>query len=258
MNMTANTIVSVLSELLREGKIQQAIDLLAPWLDEHGSMGLAVLLTLIPRRALHQSILLLRDLIDGYPRQLIASPTLLCVHPDECYRGGHVFTQEPYPGTSDAFVLPGKRPHMVEPADGLTFLGWVSVSEISPNIGQEIAQAPEVRIPWGSISAAVGIFERDPLDDGPVPEVPSEWWGDLFRGLDCCAALASPVMLPYAEAVEYARRMWVSSKPRGWTIHEPPCYFLHYEDQARAHEDGLRFRRDCERNFPEHPSTTYR
>jgi hypothetical protein len=75
----------------------------------------------------------------------------------------------------------------------------------------------------------------------------------VFHGLDCCTALTSPVMLPYAEAVEYAQIMWVSSKPEGWVIHGPPSYFLHCEDRIRASENGLLFGWNCERNFPEYP-----
>jgi hypothetical protein len=249
MKGTESFVLTVVEHLL-QSKVQHAMDLLLPWLAAQGPSGLHSLLAACPQWGLERLTVLLSDVIETYPRRLVASPALICVHPAECVarvKAGSFFTHEPYPSDKDAFRLRGPADFACDEASdsGLRFLGWLPATDTYPFARSELVRTHEVVIPWGRVATVVAVFEWETQNDEAVPSVCPTWWPQFFVQTDCLATITAPRMLGYAKAAEYARAMQATSD------HALLHYFLAVEEQSQAQRDGDAFRRDCEIHFPQ-------
>jgi len=227
--------VAALAELLLQNRIQAAIDALLPWLREHGSSvgAIADLLAACPAIASQRLIVLLADILTGYPRSTVGAPVLIFATPENRRR------------SPSKLLLPCQDTDAPQPGKGLKFLGWASAKTIVPEVWLQSPKHP-VSIEMGQICAAVAVFESHQAPDEPLPAIGPEWWGHLFLQTGCCVSMtAAEPLLPYPSAVEAAQIMLDASRKIASSKHLELCYalprFLGTAGQLRAIREGVTF-----------------
>ncbi len=222
MQETPASVAQSAWQQLKSGRIDQAHTSLRAWLASSTCVSLYSLLTEVQKLAGKKHLMLmLEDLLTGYPSQLIGCPVLLMATPNE------LIPDEPVQYPSKQLVLPGSHPLLSQPSAGLEFVGWVPPRLVAlQTIG---ASLPELSIPWGTPIVAIALFrQEDRLLDEPA-QAPAGWWGELFSEAihTSCISLTGPRMFPYPQAVDAGRCMLAVVNRKA----PPPDLFFLREDQ---------------------------
>lgn len=128
--------------------------------------------------------------------------------------------------------------------DGLCFLGWLPAALTFPLARQELTNAAELLIPWGSVSGVITVFEAKSCEF-ELTSVSPTWWTQFFVGSDVHVRITAPLNLGYAAASEYARAMLGGSGYAATTN----AYFLSARVQSEAHRVGKQFAQESEARF---------
>lgn len=229
--------IPALTKHLLRGQVQEAVDLLVPWLHDHGATtgAIAGLLAVCPAVVYQNLITLLADILTGYPSIIVAVPVLFYAVPEHRRR---------FP---ESFLLPavGNEP-LQEAEHGLRFNGWAPIDTILPEIWVNCRQRRVEAQTW-QICGAAAVFQSELMPDELPPSVLLEWWGNLFLRTGHCVSMSTGgLVLPYPAAVEAVRIMLAASQDPGHTenIENEPYddrRFLDIADQVRAMRAGRDF-----------------
>jgi len=226
-----------LTKHLLRGQVQEAVDLLVPWLHDHGATtgAIAGLLAVCPAMVYQHLITLLADILTGYPQIIVAVPVLFYAVPEHRRR------------LLESFLLPAVGDEaLYEVEHGLRFNGWAPVNTILPEIWVNCQQRRVEAQTW-QICATVAVFQSASMPDEIPPSVLLEWWGSLFLQTGYCVSMSTGgLVLPYPAAVEAAQIMRAASQDPGHTenVENEPYddrRFLDIANQIRAMRAGRNF-----------------
>lgn len=250
----AQELVSTIIPQLKRGEILPAIKVIAPWLSEMRAAGMSMLLEFCPQDDLPRMVALLRDLVDDYPKRLMAVPVLICARPDGSYPDSTQFSAT-YPPNTETFFLPCEGPEGQEPGDEISFLGWVNPTTTSPIPRRELLEEPRLGIQWGMIAATVALFEWSDSPWGDqTPTLDGMWLAQLMAGTGIDLCMTTLEASDFPTAAETARVMLAASNPSRSKAADPAdsCFFLTEVEYKKAKMEGARFGRICDRDCPEH------
>jgi|GEM_PF-3185538 len=174
-------------------------------------------------------ILLMRDLLSHYPYTILGAPVLLLAQPDSaaCRRQ---MTQ---------LSLPFPTPDTAQPCADLHFLGWLPMAALLPVALPFRPEHHSVVVPWFRPTAVIAMFRSQPsVFDIDNIELPSQWWGELFRPTAGNIRLTSHVLMPYPDALEAARVLHAAANAEALPEQGP---FLSDAAWHWAHSEGVRF-----------------
>jgi hypothetical protein len=229
-----DSIRSALSAAFADSDIPRSIELLRNWLVRAEAGEPEALLRETPDAALRpRLVLLMRDLLSRYPLTILGAPVLLLAHPDSaaCQRQmAHLSLPLP---TSDN----------VQACADLHFLGWLPMDALLPVALPFRPEYHPVVVPWFRPTAAIAVFRSHPgVFDIDSIELPSQWWGELFRPTVGNIRLASRVLLPYPDALEAARVLQAAANAEALP---EQGQFLSDAAWHWAHSEGVLFHETC-------------
>lgn len=218
---------------LKVGRVDLAYTLLRDWLVSSTCVSLYSLLAEVKGHAGKKHLMLmLEDLLAGYPSQLIGCPVLIMATPNG------LIPDEPAQYPSQQLALPGSHPVLSQPSEGLEFVGWAPPRLAAPqSLGPTLST---VTIPWGVPAVAIALFRQEAqLHDDP-PQAPAGWWGELFMEATrlACISLTGPRMLPYPQAVDAGRCMLAIVNHK---TPPPDLFFLREDLEALCSRDARLF-----------------
>jgi hypothetical protein len=174
-------------------------------------------------------VLLMRDLLSRYPSTILGAPVLLLALPDSaaCHRQ---LTQ---------LSLPFPTLDTAQPCADLHFLGWLPMAALLPVALPFRPEHHPVEVPWFKPTAAIAVFRSQPgVFDLDSIELPSQWWGEVFRPTAGNIRLTSHVLMPYPDALEAARVLHAAANAEALPAQGP---FLSDAAWHWAHSEGVRF-----------------
>lgn len=197
---------------LRPGQFANSLDQARAWLSAATPADLAKVLSQCGEADRARLTLLLRDLIDEYPRELLGAPVLI-------------------DWRSPSVVV--AMPSTYERAGNAELVGWLlpSASVLQPK------PLPTVPVNANCASVVIAVFRAE--GQTTIGDIENEWWSHLFSAIPATDSvhISARILLPLPDAIEAAQCLLPGSRP-------PPLYFLQDDARAWAIGAGLVFRRD--------------
>lgn len=227
-----------LEGLLGQGQIEPAVNLARRLLEQAAPGEVELGLRSCSAAGKPKVAALMRDLLNRYPTTLLGCPMMMYAIPESEYQ------------RSLSFELPTPSSSMLEPLDGVRFLGYASVDDPIRMLPEDRGDFDAVRAPLERMVCRVAVFESV-LDENEaaIQEMPGLWWAALLgqAELDVRIHLWARLLMPYTDAIEAGRCAQASAQGRG----TPTRGFFVSDDAWRwAWNEGVMFKESCRGSFP--------
>lgn len=226
---------AVLSSM-RRGDIKEGLAVMRDWLAGAAPGEPEARLQSCPADIAPRVALLMRDLLSRYPATLLGAPVLLYCTPEEGF------------GPAQSITLPYPDVRAAQPCGDLHFVGWLPLHTQLPVAMPYRPEYHDRVVPLQTIHATVALFRSHPgVFDLDELELPSQWWGELFRGVPGNIQMHARMLLPYPDALEAARVLQASATGGDTAIER---HFLSDNGWGWAYNAGALFQETCRHLFP--------
>lgn len=214
-----------LTDLLRRCQLVDAINELRPWLATATYADIRLLCSNMPERLRRHAVLLIKDILTGYPEVLYGAPVLIWYDSP----AGRVLT----------LPLPEAAPDT-----NVVSVAWTSLRTLrqaAPFAQRHVTHGPVV-IQSNQTECSILLVQ---CKGTTAPEMSDEWWSDVFRDQmsDGRIRISSRILAPYPEALEAACSLFASANSSATGLVETPQLFLSDESYAWAQEAGQDWRK---------------
>lgn len=179
---------------------------------------------------------LFRDLLNRYPDTVLGCPMLMYAAPESEYQ------------RALSFELPEPSSQILEPLEGVRFLGWVSVDDPIGMLPADELAFDRVRAPLERIVCRVALFQSV-LDEheAALLELPPMWLARVLAPVDVQLNVSARVLLPYTDAIEAGRCAQTAAQ-----VHKTPTrgFFQSDATWTWAWHEGVLFKEKCRGAFP--------
>lgn len=219
------TIEKHLADLLRRCQLTDAMEQLRPWLSAASYADIRRLCMSMPERLRRHAVLLIKDLLTGYPEVLFGAPIL-------------IYFDSPA-GRVLELPLPDAAPDT-----NVTSVAWISLRTLrqaQPFDQSQASHGPMV-IQSNRTECAILLLQ---CKGTTAPEISDEWWSDVFRDRlpDGRIQMSSRILSPWPEALEAACSLFASANSTAAGMVETPQLFLSDESYAWTQEAGQDWRK---------------
>lgn len=225
-----------LDGLLVQGQIPPAVSFARQWLGQASAGDVELGLRQCSDSIRPKASALLRDLLNRYPNTVLGCPMLLYAEPESEFQ------------RALSFEMPEPPASMLEPLEGVRFLGWASVDDPIGQLPTDELAFDRVRAPLMRLVCRVAIFESV-LDEEEAAalELPAMWWARVLQHVDVQLHVSARVLLPYTDAIEAGRCAQTAAQGRSTPTRG---LFLSDATWTWAWNEGVLFKESCRGTFP--------
>ncbi|NKA35763.1 hypothetical protein GO300_03822 [Ralstonia solanacearum] len=210
---------------LRERQFVAMYRLYRWWLNRAQPGDVETLMAQCPNALRPHLLVLLRDVLMGFPRAVFGVPCLMQHRWTDVLEAGLL--------PPDSIALPQATDDVADPVPGLAFMGWAHpASALTSRNGAPALDV--VAVQPGRARGAIALFRAsdeslvydehaDQDEEGPWLSLPDCWWGDLMAGIPGQLLLQTCRLMPYPEAVEAARILCDVAGVASFSV-EPPNF----------------------------------
>lgn len=217
------------ADLLRRCQLVDAIQELRPWLATASYKQINQLCLSVPEPLRRHAVLLIRDLLTGYPEVLFGAPVLIYFDSPD--------------GNSLELPLPDCTPDL-----SVTSIAWLPLTVLRSPAPFSLRDASRtlVTIQSGRTECAVLVMQSKACE----PPAPSdEWWGDAFRNIlpDGHIRVSSRFIAGYPEAIECGCALMASAHSSAPGLVDTPNLFMGDDAYIWAQTAGQQWRENMSR-----------